>query len=245
MAWSCCSRLGQSAPYLMPARSVSPLCMFLTRRSFVWPSPFFYYVSYHVRKFNHSVVPTCHWLQTAQPQQTISKPVTREGIGLHSGERATLRLLPADAGEGRYFVQLSKEANKEAVIVPATVKNVIDTRLSTCLGKKRASVYTVEHLMSALEGLGVDNCRIEIDGGSEVIMIIIIMMMMYMHASFRSGNFLIPVAAAMILEVTEQCGRMISGRLRCVLLPPAHRTAYSRLLCFSREYCHPRKKGHA
>jgi UDP-3-O-[3-hydroxymyristoyl] N-acetylglucosamine deacetylase len=154
-----------------------------------------------VRKFNHSVVPTCHLLQTAQPQQTISKPVTREGIGLHSGERATLRLLPAGAGEGRYFVQLPKEANKEAVIVPATVKNVIDTRLSTCLGKNRASVYTVEHLMSALEGLGVDNCRIEIDGGSEVIIIITIIM--YMHASFRSGNFLIPVAAAMILEVTE------------------------------------------
>jgi UDP-3-O-acyl-N-acetylglucosamine deacetylase len=62
-------------------------------------------------------------------------------------------------------------------------------------------VYTVEHLMSALEGLGVDNCRIEIDGGSEVIIIITIIM--YMHASFRSGNFLIPVAAAMILEVTE------------------------------------------
>lgn len=222
MAWGCCSRLEQSAPYPMPARFVSPLCMFLTLRSFVWLSPFFYYVSYHVRKFNHSVVPTCHLLQTAQPQQTISKPVTREGIGLHSGERATLRLLPAGAGEGRYFVQLPKEANKEAVIVPATVKNVIDTRLSTCLGKNRASVYTVEHLMSALEGLGVDNCRIEIDGGSEVIIIITIIM--YMHASFRSGNFLIPVAAAMILEVTEQCGRMIFERIRCVLLPPAHRT---------------------
>lgn len=190
MAWGCCSRLGQSAPYPMPARFVSPLCMFLALRSFVWLSPFFSYVSYHVRKFNHSVVPpTCHLLQTAQPQQTISKPVTREGIGLHSGERAILRLLPAGAGEGRYFVQLPKEAHKEAVIVPATVKNVIDTRLSTCLGKNRASVHTVEHLMSALEGLGVDNCRIEIDGGSEVIIIIIIM---YMHASSRSGNFLIP-----------------------------------------------------
>lgn len=161
----------------------------------------------HIHSFIHSVVPTCHSLQTAQPQQTISKPVTREGIGLHSGERATLRLLPAGAGEGRYFVQLPKEANKEAVIVPATVKNVTNTRLSTCLGKNRASVYTVEHLMSALEGLGVDNCRIEIDGANEVII-------MYMHASFRGVNFLIPVAAVMILEATEQCGRMIFERIR-------------------------------
>lgn len=103
-----------------------------------------------------------HVCQTAQLQQTISTAVTRVGVGLHSGERATVKLLPAGVDEGRYFV-------KHATILPAFVKNVTDTRLSTCLGQDGTSaVHTVEHLMSALEGLGVDNCRIEIEGGNEV-----------------------------------------------------------------------------
>lgn len=94
-----------------------------------------------------------------QWQQTLSAPVTREGVGLHSGERASVQLLPAGADEGRYFVL------HNGTILPALVHNVTDSRLSTCL----KSVHTVEHLMSALEGLGVDNCRIEISGpGSEV-----------------------------------------------------------------------------
>jgi UDP-3-O-[3-hydroxymyristoyl] N-acetylglucosamine deacetylase len=102
-----------------------------------------------------------HVCQTAQLQQTIAAPVTRVGVGLHSGERATVKLLPAGAGEGRYFV-------KGATALPAFVTNVADTRLSTCLGRGGCAVHTVEHLMSALEGLGVDNCRIEIEGGDEV-----------------------------------------------------------------------------
>lgn len=111
-----------------------------------------------------SVTAAFHICQTAQLQQTISAPVTRVGVGLHSGERATVKLLPAGAGQGRYFVKL----HEEATILPAFVKNVTDTRLSTCLGLNGSVVHTVEHLMSALEGLGVDNCRIEIEGGDEV-----------------------------------------------------------------------------
>lgn len=99
--------------------------------------------------------------QTAQLQQTISTPVTRVGVGLHSGEQATVTLLPAGVDEGRYFV-------KNRTVLPAFVKNVTDTRLSTVLGRDGTAVHTVEHLMSALEGLGVDNCRIEIEGGNEV-----------------------------------------------------------------------------
>lgn len=105
-----------------------------------------------------------HVCQTARLQQTIATPVTRVGVGLHSGDRATVKLLPARADEGRYFV---KELHH---ILPALVDHVTDSRLSTCLGSRDGSsaVHTVEHLMSALEGLGVDNCRIEISGGSEV-----------------------------------------------------------------------------
>lgn len=105
-----------------------------------------------------------HDRPTAQLQQTIATPVTRVGVGLHSGDRATVKLLPARAGEGRYFV---KELQQP---LPALVEHVTDSRLSTCLGSRDNSftIHTVEHLMSALEGLGVDNCRIEITGGREI-----------------------------------------------------------------------------
>ncbi|CAM6063408.1 unnamed protein product [Sphagnum tenellum] len=101
--------------------------------------------------------------QTKQPQQTLLKPVTRVGVGLHSGESAVVKLVPARANEGRFF-QKGNEAGGQSFRVPAFVKNVRDTRLSTCLGEGPAIVRTVEHLLSALEGLGVDNCQIDIDG---------------------------------------------------------------------------------
>lgn len=110
-----------------------------------------------------------YWTQTGQPQHTISSPIKRIGVGLHTGERATIKLLPASADEGRYFVNLHKEADKGDAIVLAHIKNVSQTRLSTCLGRGQGAIQTVEHLLSALEGLGVDNCRIEIEGGNEVI----------------------------------------------------------------------------
>lgn len=104
-------------------------------------------------------VTTAAFQARAQLQRTLCVPVTREGVGLHSGERASVKLLPAGADEGRFFV-------KHGTILPALLENVTDSRLSTSLG---AAVHTVEHLMSALEGLGVDNCRIEISGpGCEV-----------------------------------------------------------------------------
>jgi UDP-3-O-[3-hydroxymyristoyl] N-acetylglucosamine deacetylase len=84
-------------------------------------------------------------------------------VGLHSGESAVVRLVPARANEGRFF-QKGNEAGGQSFRVPASVKNVRDARLSTCLGEGPAIVRTVEHLLSALEGLGVDNCQIDIDG---------------------------------------------------------------------------------
>lgn len=107
-----------------------------------------------------------HVYRASQLQQTIATTATRIGVGLHSGQGATVKLVPARANEGRYFVKLHRK--EPAVIVPAIVNNTIDTRLSTCLGRNGSTVRTVEHLMSALEGLGVDNCRIEIEGGNEV-----------------------------------------------------------------------------
>eukprot|EP01018_Ginkgo_biloba_P029058 Gb_03164 [translate_table: standard] len=101
--------------------------------------------------------------QTGQFQHTISRPVMKTGKGLHSGEEAAVRLLPAMAGQGRYFI-----VDKHQIRVPASTKLVTETALSTRIGRDGTNVGTIEHLLSALEGMGVDNCRIEIEGGNEV-----------------------------------------------------------------------------
>ena len=72
-----------------------------------------------------------------------------------------MKLIPASAGDGRYFVHVDK-------ILPAFISNVEDTTLSTTLSFGGVQVRTVEHIISALEGLGVDNCRMELEGGNEV-----------------------------------------------------------------------------
>lgn len=103
------------------------------------------------------------WKKTGELQHTISRVITKTGKGLHSGDEAVVRVFPAMAGEGRYFI-----VNRHEVRVPASVKNVTDTTLSVRIGRGDSSVATVEHLLSALEGMGIDNCRIEVEGGNEV-----------------------------------------------------------------------------
>lgn len=94
-------------------------------------------------------------------QQTLGESVSVTGVGLHLGQRTTVRLLPAEPDAGRYFVRTDIS---EAVSIAATVGNVVQTQLSTELGVGASSVRTVEHLLSALMALGIDNVRIEIDG---------------------------------------------------------------------------------
>ena len=94
-------------------------------------------------------------------QCTIAAPVDQSGVGLHSGQISTVRILPAAMGEGRWFVRTDLPA---APRIPAQVDAVHQTLLSTELAIAEASVRTVEHLLAALMGLGIDNARIEIDG---------------------------------------------------------------------------------
>jgi UDP-3-O-[3-hydroxymyristoyl] N-acetylglucosamine deacetylase len=97
-------------------------------------------------------------------QHTIAAEITQIGVGLHSGLNTQVRILPAEAGSGRYFVRVDLP---DLPIIPAQVAAVSQTVLSTQLGKDVAGIRTVEHLLAALAGMGVDNARIEIDG-SEV-----------------------------------------------------------------------------
>lgn len=95
-------------------------------------------------------------------EHTLAAAITQTGVGLHSGVTTKVRILPAEAGSGRYFVRTDLP---DTPIIPAQVAAVNQTVLSTQLGKGEASVRTVEHLLAALAGMGVDNARIELDGG--------------------------------------------------------------------------------
>ncbi|MBR8839780.1 MAG: UDP-3-O-acyl-N-acetylglucosamine deacetylase [Stigonema ocellatum SAG 48.90 = DSM 106950] len=94
-------------------------------------------------------------------QHSIATEIIQTGVGLHSGISTSVRVLPAEAGSGRYFVRVDLP---DTPIIPAQLAAVSQTVLSTQLGKAEVSVRTVEHLLAALAGMGVDNARIEIDG---------------------------------------------------------------------------------
>ena len=93
-------------------------------------------------------------------QHTLAAAISQTGIGLHSGVDTYVRILPAQAGSGRYFVRVDLP---EKPIIPAQVTEVSQTTLSTQLGSGESTVRTVEHLLAALAGMGVDNARIEIN----------------------------------------------------------------------------------
>lgn len=86
------------------------------------------------------------------------------GIGLHSGETTTVKVIPENSPQGRYFVRIDLP---KKTIIPAKIDYLATTTLSTELANGEAKIRTVEHLLAALMGCGVENARIEIDG-SEV-----------------------------------------------------------------------------
>ncbi len=92
-------------------------------------------------------------------QRTVAGRVSCTGVGLHSGKPATLTLAPAPVDAGVTFVRMDL-----GVEVPATADKVVDTTLSTTIGVGPARIATVEHVLAALTGMGIDNCRVEVDG---------------------------------------------------------------------------------
>jgi UDP-3-O-[3-hydroxymyristoyl] N-acetylglucosamine deacetylase len=92
-------------------------------------------------------------------QRTLKNLIRAIGVGLHTGEKVYLTLRPAPADTGIVFRRIDLPA---PVNIPARAENVGDTRLSTTLIKDSARVSTVEHLLSALAGLGIDNAYIDV-----------------------------------------------------------------------------------
>ncbi len=98
-------------------------------------------------------------------QRTLKSRIPCVGIGVHSGRRVSVTLLPAPAGHGIVFRRTDVGRD-----IPATFNRVVDTKLCTTIGEGFARVSTIEHLMAALAGAGVDNALIEIDGPEVPIM---------------------------------------------------------------------------
>src|SRR5215470_4407154 len=92
-------------------------------------------------------------------ENTIAGPIEFSGIGLHTGEHATVRILPAPANKGIIFRRLDLD-NFE---LPANVASVARVAYATTLMNRGVWISTVEHLLSALYGMGIDNAYIELD----------------------------------------------------------------------------------
>ncbi len=100
--------------------------------------------------FNHPVL----------QQQTLKDAASFSGMGLHSGNRVTMKLLPAPANTGIRFRRVDLDGHPE---VEARVENVSETNRSTTLAKGNVKIHTVEHVLSTFSGLGVDNAIVELD----------------------------------------------------------------------------------
>jgi UDP-3-O-[3-hydroxymyristoyl] N-acetylglucosamine deacetylase/3-hydroxyacyl-[acyl-carrier-protein] dehydratase len=93
-------------------------------------------------------------------QQTLNRAASFSGIGLHSGNRVNMTILPAPANSGVRFRRVDLADKPE---IEARVENVLETNRSTTLAKGNIKVHTVEHVLAALAGFGIDNAIIELD----------------------------------------------------------------------------------
>jgi len=93
-------------------------------------------------------------------QQTLNRPASFSGIGLHSGNRVNMTFLPAPANSGVRFRRVDLEGKPE---IEARVENVGETARSTTLAKGNVKIHTVEHVLAALAGCGIDNAVVELD----------------------------------------------------------------------------------
>ena len=93
-------------------------------------------------------------------QKTLKNTYTFEGRGLHSGKMSYMKVCPAPVNTG---IRFHRTDLGEDAFVDAIAENVSLTSRSTTISKGKVSVSTIEHLLSALTGLGVDNALIEVD----------------------------------------------------------------------------------
>lgn len=100
-------------------------------------------------------------------QRTLKNTIRATGVGLHSGDKVYLTLHPAEINTGIQFRRVDLD---EAVTIDAIPKNVGETMLSTTLVKDGVKVATIEHLLSAFAGLGIDNAIVDVSAAEVPIM---------------------------------------------------------------------------
>ena len=165
-------------------------------------------------------------------QQRTLKSLTRAtGVGLHSGARVELTLRPAAADTGVVFRRVDLP---QPVDIPVSAEAVSDTRLASTISKDGVKVLTVEHLMSALAGLGIDNCYVDIS--AEEVPILDGSSASFVYLLQSAGVVLQPAPKRFIrglkpIEVREGEGR----NLKWARLEPYH--GYK--LGFEIEFSHP------
>jgi UDP-3-O-[3-hydroxymyristoyl] N-acetylglucosamine deacetylase / 3-hydroxyacyl-[acyl-carrier-protein] dehydratase len=93
-------------------------------------------------------------------QQTLNRAASFSGVGLHSGNRVNMTILPAPANSGVRFRRVDLADKPE---IEARVENVAETNRSTTLAKGNVKIHTVEHVLAALAGCGIDNAIVELD----------------------------------------------------------------------------------
>ncbi|MBU0989343.1 MAG: UDP-3-O-acyl-N-acetylglucosamine deacetylase, partial [Proteobacteria bacterium] len=100
-------------------------------------------------------------------QRTLKHEIGCTGIGLHTGEKITINIKPAPCGSGIHFARTDLSGHP---MLKAHFNNVLDTTLATSIGSNGCRVSTIEHLMAAFYGLGIDNAVVELDGPEVPIM---------------------------------------------------------------------------
>jgi UDP-3-O-[3-hydroxymyristoyl] N-acetylglucosamine deacetylase len=100
-------------------------------------------------------------------QQTLAAPITCSGVGLHSGQPVTITLRPAPVNTGVVFVNRN---GKSGASLPASIENLVPTELCTAINGNGFQVKTIEHVLAALSGLGVDNVYIDVTAGEIPVM---------------------------------------------------------------------------
>ena len=100
-------------------------------------------------------------------QKTLRNVIRAKGVGLHTGEQVYLTMRPAPPDTGIVFRRVDLQPPVE---IPARLENVADTRLSTVLGAQEVRISTVEHLLSAFSGLGIDNAVVDLTAAEVPIM---------------------------------------------------------------------------
>lgn len=99
--------------------------------------------------------------ENMERQKTIKKEISFKGTGLHTGKSVTLTLKPADDDSGIVFEQ-------NGIFIPAHIRNARCGLHYSFLQKRKSSIHTVEHLLSALYGAGVTNCMVDMQVGDEI-----------------------------------------------------------------------------